>query len=458
MLNIRFNQLLDQSEPKNLAPKPKLALYLLFVIVVIGGVHWSLTRSQANWSTSKTPGLWYNLKNFLWGKNLLAGEKEDRINVLLLGMGGRGHDGPFLTDSIILASLKPSSGQVALLSIPRDLWINIPEVGYRRINEANAIGEKVEEHGGAKLAQETVSNLLNLDIPYYVRVDFRGFAKAIDDLGGVTMTVEQSFVDDTYPTDDYKTQTIAFEAGTQHFSGDEALKFVRSRHGSNGEGSDFARSRRQTQLLLALKDKVLSRSLLLNPNQILSALSRLSDHFSTNLAPWQLVRLGRLSTKISRQEVRTVVLDASPSGYLQELLLTDGAMVLSPKDSSLADIRELSAQLLNSQVTNSPSENARLIIQNGTGINGLALATAEWLKDQGFVIVRYGNAENRGATETLIYDLTGGKKMQALKLLEEKLPGKLSTPPPALSEAVDFLIILGPPPPEHPLAIKERTT
>lgn len=458
-LRQRLNQLLEQSEPKNLPRKAKIALYLIFSIIVVLSLHWSLATSDFGMQTQNTPtSLWGNLKNIFWSRNALAGEDQDRINLLLLGMGGVGHDGPFLTDTILLASLKPSTGKLTLLSIPRDLLVNIPEVGYRRINEANAIGEKVNPSSGPNLARQTLEKFLQLNIPYYVRVDFSGFAKVIDDLGGVTLTVEQGFTDTQYPTDDFKTKTIAFEPGTQHFNGDEALKFVRSRHGSNGEASDFARSRRQTQLILALKEKLLSRATLLNPSNVFSAFSDLSSHLATNLQTWQILRLGKLASKIQRDQVSSIILDDGPTGYLREEILIDGAFVLLPKDNSLTEIRDLAAGLVSQATTNSPSQNARLIIQNGTDINGLALATAEWLKDQGFMIVRYGNAPTKGYGETLIFDLSSGKKQSALRLLEEQLSGKLGVSPPATEEPADFLIILGPPKPEHPLSVKSLTT
>ncbi len=455
----RLDYLLEQSEPKSLSKRPKIALYLIVMIVIVAGIHWSVARLTPTSHTNQTAAnFWLNLKNLVWGRDLLSGESADRVNILLMGIGGVGHDGPYLTDSILLVSLKPSNGQVSLLSIPRDLWVPIPEVGHRRINEADAIGEKVDPGNGADLARRTVAELLQLDVPYYVRLDFDGFAKIIDDLGGITITVGQSFVDTEYPTNDFKTQTISFTAGTQHFSGEEALKFVRSRHGSNGEASDFARSHRQMLVLAAIKDKILSRATLLNPNSLLSTLTDISDHVSTNLATWQLVRLSKIGSRVERERITSVVLDDSPSGYLKDQLLGDGAFVLTPKSDSFIEIRDLAAHLLDSAVTSSPSENARLVIQNGTGINGLALATAQWLKDQGFVIVSYGNAEHREISETLVYDLTQGKKPQALRLLQEKLNAKTLPPPPDLEAPADFIIILGPPPPDHPLSAKSQTT
>ncbi len=106
----------------------------------------------------------------------LKGELSDRINVLILGMGGAQHEGPYLTDSIILASIKPSSHQIALLSIPRDLYVPIPKYGWQRINFANALGVARSKDGG-ELSSEVVSDVLNVPVHYWVRADFRNFQR-----------------------------------------------------------------------------------------------------------------------------------------------------------------------------------------------------------------------------------------------------------------------------------------
>ena len=193
-------------------------------------------------------------------------ETRDRVNILLLGMGGEGHDGAYLTDTIIVASFKPATKQVALVSIPRDLYVDMGSFGWRKINSANAYGETSDyPGGGAALAAQAVNDVIGQPIDYFVKVDFNGFKKLIDDLGGVDINVLQSFSDQQYPDYEHGYQTITFTKGLEHMNGERALQYSRSRHGNNGQGSDFARSQRQMQILLAVKNKALSPGTLLNP-------------------------------------------------------------------------------------------------------------------------------------------------------------------------------------------------
>ncbi|MFH1286415.1 MAG: LCP family protein [Candidatus Magasanikbacteria bacterium] len=204
----------------------------------------------------KPEGLLKRLKHFIFQKEVdLEGQEEDRINILILGMGGPGHDGPYLTDTIIIASVKPSNGQIAMISIPRDLGVNIPKYGWRKINSANALGEVNKPNWGAAYTTELIENTFDIDIHYYARVDFKAFEEIIDEVGGITVNVDRSFVDREYPAAADKYQVVSFTKGEQKMEGNDALKYARSRHGNNGEGSDFARARRQQKVLLAPKGK-----------------------------------------------------------------------------------------------------------------------------------------------------------------------------------------------------------
>ncbi len=232
------------------------------------------------------------------------------INVLLLGIGGGNHDGPNLSDTIIFMSLDPTHNKVTLVSIPRDLWV--PEL-EGKINTTYAIGEEKEKNGGLLLSRAAVGKILGQNIPYAARIDFSGFVKAIDLVGGLTINVDQAFNDYEYPIDGQennlcgKTQQeidqqvttstnltdsdlypcryehIHFNAGVQVIDGQTALEYVRSRHAVGSEGSDFARSKRQQKVIVAFKDKLLSVGTLLNPAKILSLYSVLQDSIDTNI-------------------------------------------------------------------------------------------------------------------------------------------------------------------------------
>ncbi|MBI3572602.1 MAG: LCP family protein, partial [Candidatus Kerfeldbacteria bacterium] len=274
------------------------------VIILLGLAGWIGYRAIAVVNTKKDGGqrvsFFQQLTHLVTASNQqLQGENDDRVNILLLGIGGPGHDGPYLTDTMIVASYKPSTRQLSLLSIPRDLVVNIPGYDYRKINNVLSFGRDIKYPGGGEtLTTKVVSDLLGIPIQYYARVDFKGFAEVIDQVGGVNVTVDQAFTDSQYPTENYGYQTVWFKAGPQQMNGDLALKYSRSRHGNNGEGSDFARARRQQKVIFGLKERLLSFGTLVNPKKISDILGSLGSHSQTNMEVWEMARLAQLVSSI----------------------------------------------------------------------------------------------------------------------------------------------------------------
>ncbi len=177
-----------------------------------------------------------------------------RTNVLILGIDRRPEEGNVVrSDTIMLATVYPRGPRVALLSIPRDLYLEIPGYGPGRINTAHFWGENEAEGNGPTLAMQTVAQNLGVPVHHYVRVDFDGFRAIVDAVGGVDIVVEEAIVDNEYPTADYGTIRIEIPAGPQRMDGETALRYARSRHGS----SDFDRAKRQQQVLIALAQRML---------------------------------------------------------------------------------------------------------------------------------------------------------------------------------------------------------
>ena len=228
-------------------------------------------------------------------------------NIALMGYGGGTHDGGALTDSIVVARIDDRAKKIFLVSVPRDLWVELPfkdnngdQVGTK-INAAYALGlddnyyskkpaeYKSENGGGGKLAKYALKQVVGEDISHFAAVSFKAFTTLVDSLGGITITRKTTFTDPWYPIEGKEKETcdkseedlkaieatmsgylkeqefkcryesITFEAGTSTLDGEKALKYVRSRH-SETEGNDFSRSQRQRQVLLAIKDKLLSFS------------------------------------------------------------------------------------------------------------------------------------------------------------------------------------------------------
>jgi LCP family protein required for cell wall assembly len=225
----------------------------------------------------------------------LIGEDLSQINILLLGIGGEGHEGPNLTDTMILAQIRPDSGQIAFSSIPRDYLVKLPEkYGLQKINSAFAYGlSKNNDFGEAGLwATKVTEEISGLNIPYFIEIDFAGFQKAIDEIGGIELTVDREFTDSEFPNESYGfLPNLTFHKGFQTMNGKTALQFARSRHGNNDEGSDFARSQRQQKVISAFRNKLLSLNLIKNISGINKLLSILADHFHTNLQPKELLHL-----------------------------------------------------------------------------------------------------------------------------------------------------------------------
>lgn len=382
----------------------------------------------------------------------LAGEAEDRINILLTGMGGAGHPGPYLTDTMILASIRPSDRKLTLLSLPRDLSLPFPGEGWRKINALNAYAEATEAGTGARKTAEALSRALDTPIHYYIRADFAGFEQLIDELNGIKIYVDNSFIDRQFPDSNYGYRTVSFSKGWQKMDGATALAYVRSRHGTNGESSDFARSQRQQKVIKAVKDNALSLTTFMNIRKIGALLDIYQKNISTNLEPWEIYRLIRLERDITDANITTLVLDNHPSSPLYNKIV-NGAYMLLPKDESLEQLKGIVANIFTDMDEFKRREQVVIDVRNGTFIEGLAARTSERLRQQGYTVANIGNAPKKDYEKTVIYDLTQGQKPNVLEVLRADLRANVTTTLPAWLESADeqgnpnaltdFIIILG---------------
>lgn len=384
------------------------------------------------------------------GDRKLAGESDDRVNILILGVGGAGHDGPELTDTVILASFKPSIGKVALLSIPRDLLVHTDAFGDTKLNSINAYAEAKVKGSGPETEAKALAELLDEPIDYWARIDFSGFQKIIDAVGGVDITVDRSFADNTFPVGGGSdlVKTISFSAGAQHMDGQTALDYSRSRHGSNGEASDFARSKRQEKVILALREKMLKAGTLLNPFTLNSLLETVRGSLATNLETWEALRLAREASSIKTSEITTKVM--SDENVLVGGINSSGMFVLTPKDGNWSSVAAFAQNVFEGPkpIVADPAKPAtvRLEIQNGTTQAGLAQHTASLLGTAGYKVSKIGNAATRGYDKTVIYDLTGGKMAEAVGKIKDLVDANVAPDLPAsipAPEDTDLLIILG---------------
>lgn len=474
----------EYTEPKNEIPENRqnkkskrkiiIKLFIYFIIFIIVAF---LIFSSRITSSDQNKGSWINripiissIKHLVESADKkLKGEKDDRINILLLGMGGKNHEGGYLTDTIMLASLEPSTKKVSLLSIPRDMTIPMEGMGWKKINSINAYAEVASIGSGGIAVSQAVSDILNIPIDYYVRIDFDGFINIVDELGGIKIDVENTLDDSSYPimgmeeAEPYESrfEHLYIEKGKQKMDGALALKFARSRHGKNGEASDFARARRQQLIIEATKDKLLSKWTLFKPAMISNIINEVQNHISTNLKIWEIVKLWNIVKNVEKNNITNRVLDNSPNGLLVSMITEEGAYILYPRSGDFREIEYLVHNIFSDVPIEMKkiviTEKATIEIRNGTWINGLASKTALDLEKYKFDVIRIGNSSRQNFQKSVIYDLSFGEKIESLTILKEKTNANVSFELPQwlqddiakdLSEEInpeqpDFILILG---------------
>jgi LCP family protein required for cell wall assembly len=255
--------------------------------------------------------------------------RGERINLLVLGYGGAGHDGAFLSDTVLVASIQPRDATVTLLSVPRDLWVALPASRYSgpyhgKINEAFSLtAAQGDRDAGMKVAATVVGGVVGLGIDRTVALDFHGFRTLVDGVGGVDLLVDRSFTA-AYPRNDDADVDpswifVSFAKGPQHMDGERALRFSRARYSDGPEGSDFARTARQQKVILAAKDRVVERGLLAS---LLGLLDTLRDNVRTDLSLADMNALAELARDYD--DGRTVHAALTTENVLQDLTLREG--------------------------------------------------------------------------------------------------------------------------------------
>lgn len=405
-----------KDKPKKSFKRRISSCFFIVLIILFTGTWLVLSADNSSFlSGIKNSYLIRQITHIISSKDkYLEGEKDDRINFVLMGMGGPGHNGPYLTDTMIIASFKPSTREVAIFSLPRDMIVPLTKNDYRKINTIYTLGQNKEENGGGPLVKQVLSETLDMPIHYFAAVDFSGFVEMIDAIGGVEIDVQNSFTDNQFPTADYKTQTIAFEKGLQQMDGLTALRFARSRHGNNGEGSDFARIKRQQMILIAAKEKVTSFNTLINPKKITDLFSLFNRYTTTDIEPWEAVKLVHLAKGMNSENIVAQSIDDRPGGYLKSGYTLEGAYILQPTTGNYDQIKLLVQNIFDLQEVN--NENAKIVIQNGTQIPGLALEALNHLDQMNYNVLRYGNATNQDKITTTVYQYTNNKPKTAHSL------------------------------------------
>jgi LCP family protein required for cell wall assembly len=372
---------------------------------------------------------------------------RDPLNILLVGVDRRPdmQEG-VRSDTLILIHIDPAQGWAGMLSIPRDSVADIPHLGQQKINAAYAYGFNhaaelygegtVADAAGGALAAETVEGFLGLKVDYVAQIDFRGFQRVVDTLGGVTLDVPRPLLDPAYPTDDYGYERLYIPAGLQVLDGATALRYARSRHSS----SDFDRSRRQQQVLRAILAEVRARGLLSQAALLPALANDLEQSVSTTMPLSDLETLRGLADLAQRLD---------PDRIVQLSINPDDVAVAQELGSDIywdrGDVAALVARLLAGP--DASAELARLQVQNGAEVPGLAGKVTEALRAGGFITVDPADALGAVVHSRLI---DYGQHPQTLKRLADLLkidPAYVFSAPPAAAPPAplrtDILLILG---------------
>ena len=269
---------------------------------------------------------------------LLKGEGDGRINVLLLGRGGGTHDAPDLTDTMMVASIDPVNHTSTLLSLPRDMWVKVPGAGSMKINAAWETGKykylgKVSPNNpdaqgtlaGFATVDQAVEGVLGVPIHYNVLVDFDAFKQAVDTVGGISVTVPEDLVDPTIAWENGNNSVIA-KAGSQTFTGAHALLYTRSRETS----SDFARGQRQRTVLLALKEKIGTIGTLTSPTKLASLANAFGSNVQTDLSLTDAARFADIVKNVDNTNVNSIGLADAPNSFVTTAAV-NGQSVVQPK-------------------------------------------------------------------------------------------------------------------------------
>lgn len=378
---------------------------------------------------------------------------DKRVNIILMGRGGENHPGGLLTDSIMILSIDPKDKKIAMISIPRDLYVPIKNHGQDKINSAYADGyndymakncNKKNQSSckdsalaaGANLTRETVSNVFNIPIQYYVTADFVGFKKFIDVIGGIDVNIDKAIYDSSYPAEDMVHYSpFKITAGQHHMDGALALQYARSRETT----SDFDRSGRQQKVLVAVKDKIFQIGFLSNPKKIIDLVNIIGNHVRTDMTPSEIIALSNFLKDAKSNGIITKVLSTEAGGPLVGDS-SSGTYYVMAKKSDFSELRDVANNIF-VDTQNMEAEKAKIEIQNGASIAGFGLKLSDTLETYKLNVVSIKTAPKKSA-KTTVYDYTGGTKELTVDFLEKGLNATVIQQK-STTAGVDILVVIG---------------
>ncbi len=369
-----------------------------------------------------------------------------RVTVLMMGLDYRDWEAGDVprTDTMILFTLDPLSKTAGMLSIPRDLWVNIPGYGNHKINQAYFFGALNKIPGGGPgLAVETVKKTIGVPINFYAQVDFSAFVDFINEIGGITLKVPAAIRVD--PLGEHN--TVYLEPGTQRVTGEVALAYARARY---TEGGDFDRSKRQMQVIMAIFDEITRLNML--PTLISRAptlYAKLSAGIKTNMTLDQVIQLALTTVQFKKTDIKQGVIGANET---EPSMSADGLSILIPKPDRIRMVRDevfsTSPQVGPATVSKdvlalAKAEGAKISVRNGSSTTGLASKTAEYLRKQGLTVVEETNADRSYENSTIILQSAKPYTQEYLRTLLNNVPTARILNQFATDAKIDIIVILG---------------
>ena len=364
---------------------------------------------------------------------------RDTINFLLLGSDTRGGTS-FRTDTMVIAIVRPSTGEVSLISLPRDLWVNIPLVGMQRLNTAYEYGVIYNYPGGGPaLLRDTILNNLGINVDHTAMVDFNGFRQVVNTIGGVDVPVFCPYTDwhlispELDPENEYNWELYTVGPGVIKMDGDLALWYARSRKQSN----DFDRGRRQQEVLRAIYSQALQANLI---PRLPDIYTQVSSAVTTDLGFSDLLSLAPISLHLSNADIRSYYINEK-NGTVTSWITPEGAYVLLPNDAAIAALVQEASTSHPKQIQEAA---VNVEVRNASPYDGWDALASQRLNYAGFES-SIAPADHRDQTTTYLYDLTATQDRsitsQILAVMGLPDTNLISAPNP--SSTVPYVLLLG---------------
>lgn len=379
-----------------------------------------------------------------------------RINILFVGLrGGDPVEGdcPFCTDTLILLTVDPVAETAGMISIPRDMWVNIPGFGYSRINTAWTLGRRSRlPGGGPDLTMKTVSHFIGVPVDYYVQVDFDTFVDVVDLLGGVDVNNDETLLlDPVSHGKDYPKVKLTC-CGIRHLNGRTALAYARCRYPSQGcTDGDIGRARRQQKVIFGIRERIFDPE---NFPELLRRAPQLYSIFSagirTNLSFQDAVKLAILVNDIPREAIENRVIDHSMVTFGSATLGGQNASVLKPVPDKIRVLRDeiftpggaISPLALGPAISLMQADGARVRVLNASSTPELESRTRDYLLQRGISVTEVGETRAASRTTIVLYSPKLYAFRFLLDLFEITRSPQILIRPDAL-ETVDIEVRLG---------------